>query len=418
MFVINSIVPWILFVAVLPTGCYGNSDTETLYANVTSQIKDYLRPVANWSDTLNVGVNALIISLNEFDGLSGLLIITVVFNLMWTDQHIYWNPDYFSGQFDLVISSKHMWMPELFFQESFSELQGLAHDNTRARVYYNGTVQWTTGSVLHTVCSVDVTYFPFDTQICTLSASASFYSVDELTLFASKSQISTDIYKENSEWKYIKGEMVQSEIHGGPSVLKLCFHFKRRAEFFTVYIIVPLVFLSQLNLLVFVMPVTSGERTSVAITTFLSFILYMQIVNQNVPPSSQPIAYIFYYLVFLMGFSSFIMFLCSVSLTIHCRETDVPGFVKHVVMWIYNCRNSRHRNVNKSPENSVGMSFVTVRSGDMPVDEVKGECKDMRITWTMVGDLFDKVCLVSLLLVYWIFSLITFIQLYINAGLD
>ena len=42
--------------------------------------------------------------------------------------------------------------------------------NFRPNVYHDGTVSYNFPSVIKSLCKVDVTYFPFDTQICKSSA--------------------------------------------------------------------------------------------------------------------------------------------------------------------------------------------------------------------------------------------------------
>ena len=403
-------------------GCHGDNDTESLYFYVTSQTSDIITPVANWMDMMHVGVSAFIVNLNEFNQLSGELVLTLVFNTTWFDSNIHWNPYDFGGKNYLMVKTNDIWMPQLSFRQSFDSLQSLNIKDARAHVYPNGLVEWFTGNVLHAVCSVDATYFPFDTQICPVTLTSLYYTSYDLVLFSTESQILQHYYTENSQWRYLKGEIVENESDLNPE-LTFVFHFKRRAEFFIVYIIMPVVFLSHLNLLVFVMPVSFGERSSVAITTFLSFVVYMQIVNQHVPPSSQPTPYIFYYLMFVMAYSSTIMCLCIVSLKIHSRDTPVPKYARIIGTYAFGrgiryllCKPKAISDTIR-PRHDSGESITdNVDTRDELTNSEKQE-KKLDVEWTMLGSLFDKLCLVCLLLIYWASSLITCYQLYNNTGI-
>lgn len=410
---------FVAIVSNLPLCSNEDKDSKALYNFISSQTNSDIRPVVNWTDTLHLGLSCFIVSVNEFDGLSGKLSLTLVFNVYWTDSNVSWNPDDYGGIANLLLKSEDIWMPPLVFQESFNSIQELDVDNSRVWVNHDGNVLWTTGDVMQVVCSVDMTYFPFDSQICTITASSVYHSAKELTLFAKDSQINTQHFKENSQWHYISGNILPSSLDDGPSLLTFAFHFKRRAEFFLVYIILPVIFLCQLNILVFVMPVSSGERTSVCITTFLSFVVYMQIVNGHVPPSSKPIAYIYYYLLFVMAYSSTIMFLCIISSKIHNKSTQVPDVLRNAIKSTSCRRSSLPRKLPKDTydKNRVSVSsYVDTgnqTSQDADVELDNGEV----VTWGMVGDFFDKVCLICLLLIYWTFSLITFFRLFDNTGL-
>jgi hypothetical protein len=49
-------------------------------------------------------------------------------------------------------------------------------------------------------CSIDSTYFPFDTQVCTCSLLVWGFDIDEVELHKSQTTIDTDVYQGNSEW--------------------------------------------------------------------------------------------------------------------------------------------------------------------------------------------------------------------------
>jgi len=86
-------------------GCHGDNDTESLYIYVTSQTSDIITPVANWMDMMHVGVSAFIVNLNEFNQLSGELVLTLVFNTTWFDSNIHWNPYDFGGSTRIYIGT-------------------------------------------------------------------------------------------------------------------------------------------------------------------------------------------------------------------------------------------------------------------------------------------------------------------------
>ena len=54
--------------------------------------------------------------------------------------------------------------------------------------------------------------------------------------------------------------------------------------------IVPVVMLSLLNVLVFLLPASSGEKMALAVTVLLSFTVYLSIISEVMPKTSESIS--------------------------------------------------------------------------------------------------------------------------------
>lgn len=398
--------------------CTGLSDLEQLHTDVLFGYNSHFRPVVNYTDAVHVGIASYIVSIIEFDGLSGKLSLKLVLNMTWQDEHIKWNPSKYNSITNLLVRSNEIWMPELYFQETFTQIRSIGIGVSKLRVYYDGTVIWPTGDVMYLLCSVDVTYFPFDIQTCQVSLSSLYYSMQEIGLYSTLDYLSLAYYKPNTQWRYLDGRLASGTLEGGLAMLTMVIRLQRRAEFFIVYIILPVVFLCNLNILVFIMPVASGERTSVSITTFLSFVVFMQMVSEHVPPSSRPVAYIFYYLMFVMAYSSTIMLLCIFSLKIHSYETQVPSIIK---LWVRCFRCFRF----KSTKNTLSARSVGVEDSPLAgnssskrqkINQPATSIDVDEITWTLVGDTFDKVSMVVLLVIFWTFSFVSLTHLLMSSG--
>ena len=61
--------------------------------------------------------------------------------------------------------------------------------------------------------------------------------------------------------------------------------FKRRSEFYVIYLICPCVFLSLLSLLVFYLPADCGEKLTLSITNLLALVVFQQVIAETMPPS-------------------------------------------------------------------------------------------------------------------------------------
>ena len=72
---------------------------------------------------------------------------------------------------------------------------------TKVKVFSNGTCLWFREyrlSVSH--CDIDITWFPFDTQVCDLIYESKSYEVTELNITRTSSSVQLDSYSSNGEW--------------------------------------------------------------------------------------------------------------------------------------------------------------------------------------------------------------------------
>ena len=184
-----------------------------------------------------------------------------------------------------------------------SKLNG---DVSPVRIYYNGLVWWRPGDVFRTSCYPDIYKYPFDSQECRISILASGFTEQEVLLQIPGSEADTSIYTDNGEWVLLKTRP-NSYDQNQLSVAQWYFTFKRRPQFFFFNVIMPIIFLSLLDCLVYCIPVQSGERISYAITVLLSFAVFMTLISDNIPKTSAPMSLFCIYLFSVFTGSGMIM---------------------------------------------------------------------------------------------------------------
>lgn len=186
-------------------------------------------------------------------------------------------------------------------------------DVSPVRVYYNGLTWWRPGDVFRTNCYPDIYKYPFDHQECRISIIASGYTEQEVLLQIPDPEAFTPFYTDNGEWILVKSRTLtfdESQI----SVAQWYLTFKRRPQFFFFNVILPIIFLSLLDCLVYCIPVESGERVSYSITVLLSFAVFMTLIGDNIPKTSAPMSLICYYLISVFTGSGLIMISTIVNL--------------------------------------------------------------------------------------------------------
>lgn len=415
---------WTVGVLLIQLGyiqCSNKTQVESLYTSLFQNYNRKLFPLTDHNDTVNIHCTAGIVSINNFDVLTGEIELTMLFYLQWTDERLVWTPSDFGGKWSMLLHPEDIWRPQIYALQSFKTIQEITKVSMMVRLLSSGEIIWKTGNVLKVGCSVDVTYFPFDTQACEVTLSGWAYKNDELLLYTTESIILTQFLNQNSQWDILSAT-VQNKSGNSPifpPALHIELELKRKSKFFIVYIIFPMIFLGCINNLVFVMPASSGERTSVAITTFLSFIVYMEMINSTVPQSSDPMAYIYYYVLFLLIYSSGILYLCILSLRIYDRDMPVsPTVVK--VVYILRCWwIKRKKTAIVMPERKLSSVSKEMEKENKYMTQNTEEEKDhghQTVTWKIVGKTFDLYCLLVLYFIFIVMTSTTASSLYYNIN--
>ena len=70
-------------------------------------------------------------------------------------------------------------------------------------VTHNGSVLWPVPVKLLSSCKVDITYFPFDDQMCELRFGSWIYSADWVDFDGTVESFDLSNYIDNSEWKLL-----------------------------------------------------------------------------------------------------------------------------------------------------------------------------------------------------------------------
>lgn len=205
---------------------------------------------------------------------------------------------------------------------------------------------------------MDITYFPFDTQTCHLKFNAWSYNTFYVTLSAQdgdKVTLSPGEFEQNSQWTLVDSSV---SVSGLDSSVTFTLKLERKSLYYVVTIIVPVMLLSALNVMVFLLPVKSGERASFAVTVFLSMAVFLTIVASEFPKNSNVISNLAVYLLTMISLSTLTVMITVAELRLAARDEDeenreVPkicrSFVSATRMPWFQCRKQNRTRVGSQP---------------------------------------------------------------------
>ncbi|XP_021375385.1 neuronal acetylcholine receptor subunit alpha-10-like [Mizuhopecten yessoensis] len=298
-----------------------------------------VRPVFNSSENVVVGFGFSLIQIMDMDEKNQLLITNAWLQHTWIDERISWDAKDYNGLEVIRLPAKKLWLPDVVLYNNADDYtSGFMPIN--AMVKYNGEIFWSPPTRLRSSCKVDITYFPFDSQICKLKFGSWTYPKAQVDLVNMSGLVDLTTYTTNGEWMLKEYYITRNEIvypignDKYPDVTVIIV-IQRRILYYILNIIFPCFWLNVLSVLTFCLPPDAGEKISLSITVLLSYSVFMLLVAESMPPTSEFVPLIGIYLTVSMALASISVILTVFVLKIHhCapHQPRVPKWVRKVVL--------------------------------------------------------------------------------------
>lgn len=184
---------------------------------------------------------------------------------------------------------------------------------------------------------MDITFFPFDHQNCSLKFGSWTYDKAEIDLLIIGSKVDMDEFWENSEWEIVDASGYKHDIKYNCceeiyTDITYSFSIRRLPMFYTINLIIPCLFVSFLTVLVFYLPSDCGEKVTLCISVLLSLTVFLLVITETIPSTSLVIPLVGKYLLFTMIFITLSIVVTVLVLNTHCRTHTMPTWVKAVFL--------------------------------------------------------------------------------------
>jgi nicotinic acetylcholine receptor len=107
-------------------------------------------------------------------------------------------------------------------------------------------------------------------------------------------------------------------------------YIRRRVLYYLFNIILPCIWLSILSLIAFWLPPDSGEKITLGITVLLAFSVFMLLIAENIPATSEMVPLIGIYLTVTMSLTSLSIVLTVFVLQLHHATQFAPKIPRRV----------------------------------------------------------------------------------------
>lgn len=224
---------------------------------------------------------------------------------------------------------------------------GLEKYKTRVILEDDGRNAWYSPASFRSTCNIDVTYFPFDEQKCSMKFGSWTFVLTDLDIDAEKSPTFSDKYVKSAEWDLIKASKTRNvQFYECCSIpfadVTIEMVIRRKPLFYAFNLITPCMIMLSMILLGFFLPPESGERITLSITVLLAMAVFLQLVAETLPRNSETIPLLGkFYITIMAEISMSLMSTCWV-LNIHHRNSGrsvvkIPSWVeKFVLGWLAN----------------------------------------------------------------------------------
>uniref|UniRef100_A0A8C9A3C6 Acetylcholine receptor subunit beta n=1 Tax=Prolemur simus TaxID=1328070 RepID=A0A8C9A3C6_PROSS len=320
----------------LPPGVRGSEAEGRLREKLFSGYDSSVRPAREMGDRVVVSIGlslAQLISLNEKDEEMS---TKVYLDLEWTDYRLSWDPAEYDGIDLLRIAAESVWLPDVVLLNNNDGNFDIAL-YINVVVYSDGSVRWQPPGIYRSSCSIQVTYFPFDWQNCTMVFSSYSYDNSEVSLQTGlgpdgqeqqEIHIHEGTFIENGQWEIIHkpSRLIQprGDSRGGREGQhqEVTFYLiiRRKPLFYLVNVIAPCILITLLAIFVFYLPPDAGEKMGLSIFALLTLTVFLLLLADKVPETSLAVPIIIKYLMFTMVLVTFSVILSVVVLNLHHRS--------------------------------------------------------------------------------------------------
>ncbi|XP_048740424.2 neuronal acetylcholine receptor subunit beta-2-like [Ostrea edulis] len=365
----------------------------TKYLFETNAYDNTLRPSIDQLSATELKVSFNLMGINKLDELEEKLVSTAFLTLEWRDEFLTWNQSEFRA-YRMMLPQTSIWKPDLVLKNGFTEFKELGGSFYNILLTYTGDVIWRPYQVFESQCSIDVTYFPFDTQTCDIVFTLWSHYTAHVNISSTSDSVKQGQYQKNSLWDIVSSNQ-NIDNSGSNAVITYSLNLKRKPSHFVGNIVLPIVFLGILNILVFVIPADAGEKMSYSITVALGFMVFLTIISSALPANSDTTPYLTSYLQIQIIMGGLALIVSSLQLRLRHKDEDnkVNGFFQSIVK-LSRCRLRKSNNMKTETVTPLD----DIKEKNLTPDEDNG-----KVSWNDVSSAID-------FLMFFIYSMVYIIS--------
>ncbi|XP_073240795.1 neuronal acetylcholine receptor subunit alpha-10-like isoform X3 [Porites lutea] len=267
------------------------------------------------------------------------LVSNIWVRMSWHNHLLRWNSSEYGGIKTINLNPLKVWRPDIVLHNNAEETLpsgNLYNFKNRIILTSDGGCTWYAPTILRSGCNIDITYFPFDDQLCELKFGSWTYNGFEVNIVQMSDKADLKFYMESSEFQLISAKAQRNVVTYSccpepyPDVT-FNLHLRRKPGFFLYNIIIPCLVIAALAVLTFVLPPEIGERVTLVIESFLALSFVVLMVSDSVPVTSDSSPLLTKFLLISMVEIGCALISNCISLNLY-RKYPMPQWVRVVFL--------------------------------------------------------------------------------------
>ncbi|XP_071953265.1 neuronal acetylcholine receptor subunit alpha-10-like [Antedon mediterranea] len=296
-----------------------------------------VRPSLTPTTTIDVRYGIALQQIIDMDERNQILTTNVWLRQYWEDVHLQWDPDDYDGISTVNLPASSVWKPDVILYNTADDaMKGITE--TDVEIQYNGNVSWYAPAVFKSSCKINILYFPVDEQHCLMQFGSWSYAKSSMRLTNSSSAGDISSFIDNGEWE-LRGMPVQliekkytccDDLF---PVLEFTVIIGRRSFFYIFNLILPCIVVTAMTILTFYLPAHAYEKLTLCITILLSLAVFLLMVAETMPPTSEVVPILSQYFLVTMIIVFLSILVSVIVLCIHHCGTHrgrVPEWLRRL----------------------------------------------------------------------------------------
>ncbi|XP_068824834.1 5-hydroxytryptamine receptor 3C-like [Capricornis sumatraensis] len=296
------------------------------------------RPATNVSIPIRVNISFTLSAIMEVDAQLQLRTSFLWLNMIWYNPFITWNPEECGGIRKLGMATKNLWLPDIFTEELMDTDQ--TPPVLMAYVNSNGHIKYSKPMRVTSICNLDIFYFPFDEQNCTLTFRSFIYTMEKMVL--DMEQDAQEILETTKNIVWSKGEWEILPAFSSIASLSPPYQvaIRRRPTLYVINLLVHSSFLFTIEALSFYLPVESKNHASFKMTLLLGYNIFLLMMNDLLPSSSTSLISVYFALCLSLMVLSLLETI-FISYLLHLATTQPPPMPRWLHSLLLHCTSPR-----------------------------------------------------------------------------
>uniref|UniRef100_A0A1I7XWL0 Acetylcholine receptor subunit alpha-type deg-3 n=1 Tax=Steinernema glaseri TaxID=37863 RepID=A0A1I7XWL0_9BILA len=310
-----------------------------------------VRPMKNHTTSLKIHISMSLYQIIEVNEPSQNIKMNVWMIQKWVDEMLDWDPHEYNMINTTILPHNVVWIPDTYLYNSvvMSRDETERYMNVRADTRYwqgkkGAEMSFLYPAIYTITCRLNIRYFPYDQQNCTLTISSWTNSKSALDYYGDE-EVNLQSYIPNEEWDVISFRVYRHEYKYAccPEpwvILEASIVIRRKPLYYVVNLIIPTSIITIVAITGFFTPAsTSDDRTekiNLGITTLLAMSILMLMVSDQMPTTSEFVPLIAWFYLSIIIIVSIGTFLTSIVLSIQGRRQygRIPPLVVRYLFFV------------------------------------------------------------------------------------